>query len=332
MKAPTLLITIDAEEDEWGEFDRPDYGVANIARLAGLQEIFDRYEYRATYVITTPVAEDDGAVRLLGSIHERGGCEIGAHCHPWNSPPFVEERSPHNSMLCNLPASLQVEKVGQLREAIARNLGVDATSFRAGRWGANAELARGISSLGFVVDSSVTPHVNWACAQGPDFDRSYPECYRVSLEDLAEVDPTSALAEVPVTIGFTGLLRRGGERLNRAFSAGAARAVRARGIATRLGLFRRSWLCPELAGASEMIRLTESLVASGRSILNFMFHSGALMAGKTPYVRTAAEEGQFLRRIERYLQYCRAKGFVSATLTEVGNRAFHVLLAAVSLA
>ena len=321
MQAPRLLITIDAEEDEWGKFDLPRYGVSNIGRIPLLQRLFEQNGFVPTYVITAPVAEDPVAIEVLAPIVARGACEIGVHCHPWNTPPFVEERTPRNSMLCNLPSGLQVEKLGNLIGSISANYGVTPRSFRAGRWGFSAEVGRNLTSVGIIVDSSITPYVSWAAQHGPDFDRSYPETYRVSGEDLTVVDPASDLVEVPVTIGFTGVLRAAGYPVHRALRTSPLRALRGRGILNRVGLFRTSWLCPELAGSDDMIALTEAQVARGASILNFMFHSGALLAGKTPYVRTPSDEVRFLRRIETYLRHCRARGFGSVTLSEIGAEA-----------
>jgi hypothetical protein len=36
-----------------------------------------------------------------------GGGEIGAHLHPWNTPPLREEFTEANTMLKNLPPELQ---------------------------------------------------------------------------------------------------------------------------------------------------------------------------------------------------------------------------------
>ena len=86
-----LIVTIDTEEDNWGEYKPAGHTVENIVRVQGVQQLFDEFSVRPTYLISYPVADDDRAVSILKGILERGGCEIGTHCHPWNTPPFEEE-------------------------------------------------------------------------------------------------------------------------------------------------------------------------------------------------------------------------------------------------
>lgn len=319
MAPARLVVTIDTEEDEWGEYDRPRYELSNLRRLPGLQSLFDEFGVRPTYLITQPVAERPEAVDILAPILARGACEIGAHVHPWNSPPFTETRSSRHSMLCNLPPELQRLKVAGLKAAIERSYGIVPTSFRAGRWGFSAESARQVAALGFTVDSSVTPYLSWTDYEGPNFDRPYPERYRVSLSDLAVSDAESPLIELPVTTGFHGLLGAAGYRMHRALSSAPMARLRGRGIASRLGLFRTTWLCPEMTRARDLMALSDRLLAEGRTVLNLMFHSVTLTAGLTPFVSSADEEARFTQRIRRYLEYCRRRGIGSATLTEAAS-------------
>lgn len=316
MPAATLLVTIDTEEDEWGQYDRPRYHVSNLRRLVALQQLFDEFDVRPTYLITQPVADSPEAQDILAPILQRGACEIGAHCHPWNSPPMGEPRTSRNSMLCNLPSDLQRRKLASLRAGIERGFGAAPTSFRAGRWGFSPEVARNAAALGFTVDSSITPLFSWVDQEGPDFDRPYPERYRVSFDDLALADPGSPLIEIPVTTGFHGLIGGAGYAAHRALHGPPLTWFRARGIASRLGLFRTTWLCPEMTRASAMMDLTDRLLDQGNTILNLMFHSVTLTAGLTPFVSGPAEETRFFGRIRTYLEYCRRRRIGSATLAE----------------
>jgi hypothetical protein len=321
MTTVKLVVTIDTEEDEWGAFDLPRYGVSNIERLVRLQDLFDRFGVRPTYLVTQPVAETTSAIEVLGPILERRGCEIGAHCHPWNTPPFVEQRTPWNSLLCNLPTDLQFQKLAYLKESIRRNYGVTTTSFRAGRWGFGASVAENLSRLGFLVESSIIPYVSWSAYGGPSFDREYPaERYRMSLQDIAMVEERSTLVEVPVTSGFTGLLGGMGYPAHRALSAAPLKWFRARGIADRLDLFHTTWLCPEMHELRPMIALSDRVLAQGGTILNLMFHSVTLTAGLTPFVRSVDDENRFFNRIRSYLEFCQREGIGSATLTEVSQQ------------
>ena len=52
-----------------------------------------------------------------------GRALIGAHLHPWVSPPYTEEVSQRNSFPGNLPRDLEHEKLARLTERIAANFG-----------------------------------------------------------------------------------------------------------------------------------------------------------------------------------------------------------------
>jgi hypothetical protein len=92
-----LTVTVDTEEDNWGEFTRPSYTVENLGRLPRVQELFTRHGVRATYLISYPVASSACGVKILGRFREQGLCEIGAHPHSFSTPPFEEDRTEFNS-------------------------------------------------------------------------------------------------------------------------------------------------------------------------------------------------------------------------------------------
>ena len=110
------------------------------------------------------------------------------HCHPWNTPPFDEVTNEKNSMIGNLPSELQYKKLSYLHETIRNNLGVESTSFRSGRWGYSHTVAKHIQSLGYIVDSSITPYISWKNYYGPDFSDTSPtpESLRKALK--AKID------------------------------------------------------------------------------------------------------------------------------------------------
>src|SRR3989344_4183211 len=124
-----LIITIDAEEDNWGSFSPTSYTLENIYKIPELQALFDKFNVKPAYLLTYPVATDKKAISIFKKILEHDKCEIGAHCHPWNTPPFEEETSARNSMMCNLSADLQYRKLQNLHETIKNNFGIEPVSF-----------------------------------------------------------------------------------------------------------------------------------------------------------------------------------------------------------
>ena len=80
----------------------------------GAPEDINDHHVVPTYLLTYPVTQDEKAAAVFQDLLDAGRCEIGMHCHPWNTPPYQEVMNRYNSMLCNLPASLQLEKLQRL--------------------------------------------------------------------------------------------------------------------------------------------------------------------------------------------------------------------------
>src|SRR5207244_2594717 len=113
MSRPILLIvSVDTEEDNW-EPRRDGVTIENIRELPRLHALFQRLGMRATYFSSYQVAIRERAAAMLRELRA-GGAEIGAHLHPWNTPPLEESFLPRNSMLKNLPPALQVAKLERL--------------------------------------------------------------------------------------------------------------------------------------------------------------------------------------------------------------------------
>ena len=88
-----LIVTIDTEEEGlWGgAFKTSGNTVENIVGIDRFQQLCEQHDIRPTYLVDTPVVEDDRSVDLLKPAWESGRCEIGAHLHPWCAPPLQQE-------------------------------------------------------------------------------------------------------------------------------------------------------------------------------------------------------------------------------------------------
>lgn len=311
-----LVITIDTEEDNWGEYDLSSYSLQNIERIGRLQDLFDRFGVTPTYLVTYPVAIDKGATALLRKIMEEGRCEIGAHCHPWNTPPFEETRNVRNSMLCNLPAPLQRRKIMALHEAIKTGFGIEPTSFRAGRWGLGEDTPDILHHLGYRVDSSIIAFQNWEVYGGPDYSGATPDLFCWANKVDTEAATMNRLLEFPATAGYAQGNSSFCNRLWLLSGWRLARRLHARGILDRLGLLNKIWLSPETSSSAQMITLTNAMKREGYGIINMFFHSTALMAGLSSFVQTKEDEEHFLRTIEDYLVFTGNAGIGSIKLAD----------------
>jgi hypothetical protein len=311
-----LVITVDTEEDNWGSYSPTGHTLDNIERVPVLQELFDEFDAKPTYLITYPVAVDCRASSILRSILDRGRCEIGAHCHPWNTPPFEEHMSKRNSMLCNLPSDLQYKKLKVLDSAIQEHLGIKPISFRAGRWGYSQAVAVNLDRLGYKIDTSVTPYTSWVEDHGPNFSESSPEAYKFSSDSIFRPAPTGPLLEIPATIGYLQTDFAMCTRILKSFSHRPMRYLRLTGMLSRLRLIRKVWLSPEMSDCKAMIRLARRMRWNRYDVINLFFHSPSLKAGLSPFVKSRRDELIFLDRIRYFLDYAHKAGVESITLSD----------------
>lgn len=322
-----LIVTIDTEEDSWGDYRPSEHTTENIGRIPALQSVFDEFYVTPVYLVTYPVAMSGEAVSILRPILDQGRCEIGTHCHAWNTPPFEEENTERNSMLSNLSSNLQFKKIKVLHETIQKQFGVEPVCFRSGRWGYNDEVAKNICRLGYKIDTSITPYTDWTKHNGPDYTHASPDPYRFSCGEIHGNSAEGEIIEIPVTVGFF--------QANFAFSNAIFNFIRRRpisylgliGTLHRINLLNKVWLSPEISTTKEMSRLTDRMMKNGYPILNMMFHSSALKAGLMPFVKTKEDEKQFLTRIREYLGFTRDRGIEPIKVSEAAKWLSGIFLA-----
>ena len=191
----------------------------------------------------------------MRDLHDSGEAEIGAHLHPWNTPPLREPLTPHNTMTSNLVADLQSEKLQVLTDQLRTVLDTAPTVFRAGRFGFGPSLVPALVDLGYEADSSVTPFVDWtAYDDGPNYIGAPLHRYRIA----ADREPRKAalhgpLVELPVTSGFTRRPFGFWSRVHCRLDSRWLRALHAWGAVSRLAHVRKVELSPESEVAYDMI-------------------------------------------------------------------------------
>jgi hypothetical protein len=301
--AMVIVASIDTEEDNWRP-SRERIRVENVRELPALQRFLAGLGLRPTYFADHPVASEPWAAQILRELAESGAAEVGAHLHPWNTPPFEEEPSPRHSMLANLPAELQQRKLRTLRDALAAATGRAPTSFRAGRFGLGPDTVTALIACGFRVDSSVTPWIGWQEFDGgPDFRGAPQGCYRLRAgSDPRRPAADGPLLELPLSSGFT---RRPFGWRTTAWDALRGRALRRLplgGIASRLGIVRRVILSPEAESVDDMLRLARRLYEQGERFLHLFWHSPSLVPGLSPFVRSERDRTRLLQAIEQFVR------------------------------
>jgi peptidoglycan/xylan/chitin deacetylase (PgdA/CDA1 family) len=294
---PLLVAIIDTEEEfDWAKpFSRESVGVGHIRSQARAQAAFGRHGLKPLYAVDYPVATQPAGFEPLREWLQAGTCEIGTHLHPWVSPPFDEPVNNRNSYPGNLPAALERAKLARLTDAIADGFGKRPTVYRAGRYGYGPNTAAILAELGYLIDTSVVPRTDFGPEDGADFSDCGIDPYWIDRE--------GGLLEVPLTVGWTGLLAAAGSWLQPICRTQQAQTLRLPGLLARAGLFERIRLTPEGMTADELRRLTRALLARGQRVFSFTYHSPSLEPGHTPYVRSAGDLDRFVATIEDYLEF-----------------------------
>ncbi|PYP98495.1 MAG: hypothetical protein DMD38_00815 [Gemmatimonadetes bacterium] len=298
----TLVVSIDVEEDNW-KGARTGVTVENVRQLPRLDRLFERLGVRPTYFTTYQVAIHPWAVRVLQETRARGTAEIGAHLHPWNTPPIEEAFVPRNTMLVNLPARLQAAKIDTLNDALRTGMGHRPLAFRAGRWAFGPSTAAALLTRGYRVDSSVTPFVSWEdCDDGPTHIGAPLHVYRLDGQgDVRNPVSGGPLIEVPLSWGYNRGSWSSWTRLQPLLQRPVVRRLRLAGIAARLRLFRRICLSPESSSVADMLTLSRRLTDQGVRYLHISWHSVSLKPGLTPYTATTADVERLYAAIESYI-------------------------------
>lgn len=291
---PQLIVVIDTEEEfDWSAKPDPkETAVRAMAHVDRAQSIFNQYGIQPCYVVDYPVVSQEDGRELLKQYHSAGQCVIGAHLHPWVNPPITEPITVANMYPGNLPAELERGKLLHLRNTIADTFGENPKVYKAGRYGFGPNTESILTELGFEIDVSVCPPVDFRSDGGPDYRRFNAAPFWFG---------SSSILEIPLSGAFVGWahsvaipLFEGASRLKR---------FHAPGVLSRLSAVDRLMLSPEGFTPEEHIKLTRFLFDRGVRTFTWSFHSPSLVPGNTSYVRNEQELTSFLEAFRRYFDY-----------------------------
>src|SRR5258707_2132156 len=168
MQRVFLCVTIDCECDKgpgWRSqlpmrFDAVSEGIARR-----LSPLFAHHRAKPTYLLSSEVIRDAASRSILASLS--GSRELGTHLHG----EYVETDGPIAQVTSDFqrdyPLDVERHKLGLLTEQFRSAFGERPRSFRAGRFGIGTHTVPLLEELGYEVDSSVTPFVDWTASRAP---------------------------------------------------------------------------------------------------------------------------------------------------------------------
>ena len=266
-----FTVTIDTEGDRacpffanrWGPLTGQFHSVLDA--IPELRGIWNKFSVRPVYLATPEVLSSPACIDVLKA-EQNAGAEVGTHLHIGDVFP------------CNVPE--EGEHLQRLTSLFEQAFGTLPRCYRAGRYGTNDRTLDTLRELGYTVDTSVTPHVDWSGQGGPDYT-GYP------------MQPywTRGILETPVTV----LGVRNWWPFN--------------------GWSKYRWLRPSVATGDQLKSVVDLACDMGITVLNMTFHTMELVPGASPYVRTFVGTYFYLMRLETVIAYMMRRGFEPITLS-----------------
>jgi hypothetical protein len=286
---PAFLITIDTEGDNlWAAPAR--ITTENSQFIPRFQALCEKFGLKPTYLTDYHMMQCPVFSKLGREWMRQNSAEIGAHMHPWNTPPLkpiTGNDDAYGPYATEYPPDLVAEKLAYLTRQLESVFEKKMISHRAGRWGFDGNYAKALLAERYIVDCSVTPGVSWKSSKGnpdgnggPDFSNAPTEPYYLDVDDVCRRGDSSLL-ELPVTI----------------ISPAPAMVEEVRSKLADRNPFRRvlnrlyppkTWIRPNGRNGRHILTVLRRAVAEGRTYAEFMLHSSELMPGGSPTFRTAA--------------------------------------------
>ncbi len=305
-----LLVTIDTECDKsatWRTASPLSFRAVTEAIPNRLQPLFADFGVRPTYLLSPEVMLQPECVSVL---RELKNTELTTHLHGDYIVPQPKTwdfaGSLTGEMQWEYGPELEQAKLAALTELFRQQFGHQPLSFRAGRFGAGPHTCRILRELGYVIDSSVTPHICWTSRHGdkrPDY-RAFPEWpYFVGSDGDISRAGDSTFLELPVTILPANAIP----------SSSPGKPI---------------WFRPWYSDADTMCRVMEHIAAlppryGVRRPLVMMFHNVELLAGASPYPQSEAEVIRYLDMLKRVFERAEQMGIQACTMAEYHKQIMH---------
>ena len=312
-----LVITIDVEPDcspSWHYADPLAFTGVSKGIGQKLQPLFNEYDLTPTYLINNVVLEDHDSIKTFRQLP--GKFELGSHLHPEFIAPdkkyqdYAGKKGVANS--CFYPPEIEFEKIKNITLLFEKNFGYKPTVFRAGRYSAGVNTMISLRKLGYLADTSITPHVCWndPSRQKPvDFTNAPEQPYFMDRENIIKEDINGELLQVPISIA---LKKRNMFKEILAAAGGFRHPIRK---------YKPVWLRPYYSTAAQMIDLAQQYFFSYKQrevvVLNMMFHNVEVLPGLSPYTFSEKDCQEYINQLRIFFAFCNQEGIQSIALSDL---------------
>ncbi|MBX3230901.1 MAG: hypothetical protein KIT84_36190 [Labilithrix sp.] len=304
MSRAYLCVSIDTECDkgpQWRSQRPMAFEGVHVGIVERLQPLFASYGAKPTYLVSPEVIRDARSAEELTNIG--AGCELGAHLHGEYAEPGAWEPEVTRDFQRDYEGDIEKRKLTYLTDQFIRTFQHQPVSFRAGRFGIGPRTIRILEDLGYSVESSVTPNVDWSKAGSPGltFADAPTQPYRPDPDDPTRPG-SSTILEIPITIRprFLNLLP---------------------GIGKKLG---PRWLRPTWTSGEALVRLAEDEIGEARRatpgrpvVLNAMLHNTEVIPDASPYADAEHDARAILDRLRVLLAFAQRESISVIGLGDV---------------
>lgn len=299
MDTPAFIITIDTEGDNIWK-NHGSITTENARFLPRFQELCEKYRFKPVYLTNYEMAMNDAFVDFARAAIACGRAEVGMHLHAWNSPPthdLTGDDGRHKPYLIEYPEAVMREKIIFMTQLLEDILQKKILSHRAGRWVFNERYAIMLLELGYQVDCSITPRVDWRSLDrlpretvARNYSHFPDRAYFIDPENIARPG-ASRLLEVPVTTAYKHASWINGLSQVYAQLRGKRRSPSVQ------------WLRPAGGNVAQMCQMAAHSLAAGSDYVQFMLHSSEFMPGGSPTFKDAAAIERLYRDLDEFFDW-----------------------------
>lgn len=302
-----LCVTIDCECDK-GPGWRCQYPLSFEGVKIGIQErlqpLFQYFGAKPTYLLSSEILRDEVSLEVLKRVHKHA--ELGSHLHGEFVEPGAFRPVVTAAFQRDLPRHLEAEQLRNLTNQFRSAFGSSPTSFRAGRFGIGQHSLTLLRNLGYVVDSSVTPHMDWSKlgSAGLSFRGAPTQPYFPDPRNPTIPNPnglTNGICEVPVTIRPSSFAR-----------------------VPFLGSFLEPrWLRPTRGTVDGLLDVCREEISEAQlrgsdvAVLNCMFHNVEVIPKASPYAQNESQAKSILDRLCGLLTFAKRENISVVGLSEI---------------
>ena len=304
MSRAYLCVSIDTECDKgpaWRSRRPMTFEGVHVGIVQRLQPLFASYAAKPTYLVSPEVIRDSQSAEELKAIG--ASCELGAHLHGEYAEPGAWEPEVTRDFQRDYEGDVEKRKLTYLTDQFIRAFEHQPVSFRAGRFGIGRRTIGILEELGYGVESSVTPNVDWSDQGSPglSFAGAPTQPYHPDRDDPGRPGESSLL-EIPITI------RR---RLLNSLP----------GIGKKL---EPRWLRPTWTSGDALVRLAEDEIGEARRttpgrpvVINAMLHNTEVIPNASPYADGEGDARAILDRLRVLLAYAQRESISVIGLSDV---------------